>query len=286
MAITFPFHLIIALLSACGIAFLAWKAKSLHPSGAIAAVFVGFCLFGFGGWSGAIALLLFFISSSLLSRWGKQQKEMLPYEKGGERDAGQVLANGGIASLGAVLASLFPTSPLPVFVLLGALATANADTWATEIGSLAKGQPRLITTFQPAPTGSSGAVSLPGTIAAFAGALLLGGMTLFWNGTTWGWQGVLAVSLGGFFGAMADSLLGATVQAQWHCPTCHRITEQHTHCDTPTTLYRGFAWLNNDAVNIVATVVGAVSSVLLYRLFAHYLPTLSAIFVIESIFVV
>ena len=255
------FWLILSALIALGIAGAARAAKALSLSGAGAAALIGFLLFGFGGWRGAAALLLFFISSSALSRIGKKRKDALGYEKGGERDAGQVLANGGVAAFCVLLVWLFPHAAWPVAATLGALAAANADTWATEIGSLAKGEPRLITTFRLAPTGSSGAISLPGTLAALAGAALIGALAPFWN---LGWRGLVAVALGGLFGSLLDSLLGATVQVQYRCPVCGKLTERRTHCeDKPTLPARGVSFIGNDAVNIAATFSGAIVAALL-----------------------
>jgi len=257
-------HLVFAAVAALAVAGTARAVKALSISGALAAALVGFLLFGLGGGWGAAALLLFFITSSALSRFGKKRKDALGYEKGGERDAGQVLANGGIAALSAILMYLNPGEDWPAAALLGALAAANADTWATEIGSLAKGSPRLITNFRKAPTGSSGAISLPGTLAALAGGLTLGIMAFYRDMSI---AGVISVTLGGLAGSLADSLLGATIQAQYRCPVCGKLTERLTHCEEePTVLSRGFPVINNDAVNVIATLTGAIVSVFLNRL--------------------
>jgi uncharacterized protein (TIGR00297 family) len=254
-------HLLLAAVLAVGIAGAARAAKALSTSGAVAAAVVGFLLFGFGGGRGATALLLFFVTSSALSRLGKRRKEALSFEKGGERDWAQVAANGGVAAAAALLLPVVPGEAWPVALLLGALATANADTWATEIGALAKHPPRLITNLQPAPTGSSGAVSGPGTLAALAGAALVAGVAPFWG---LGWTGALAVTLGGLGGALLDSLLGATVQIQYRCPNCNQLTERRVHCDEQATIRaRGVAWMNNDVVNTLATFGGAVLAALL-----------------------
>ena len=164
---------------AISIALLARRLRALSLSGAVAAAVVGFLHAGFAREIGISALLTFFCTSTLLSRLGKRKKATLHFEKGGERDAAQVLANGGIAALCALF---FFWYPLMLYAMLGALASANADTWATEIGSLWGGTPRRITTLKPAQTGESGAISLPGTLAALLGALLIGPRRpLFWT---------------------------------------------------------------------------------------------------------
>jgi uncharacterized protein (TIGR00297 family) len=248
-------HLALSAGLAAAISFAAWRIRALNFSGAIAAAAVGFLVMGFGGTAGAAALLLFFISSSALSRYGKKRKQSLDYEKGGERDAAQVLANGGVAAIAALLIPFFPGSPYLAAAMCGALAAANADTWATEIGSLAAHPPRLITTLRPAVTGSSGAISVPGTLASAAGALLIALTALFYE---FGFYGVLSIALGGIAGSLSDSLLGATVQVQYRCAQCGKITERHTHHEIPTKWERGLPWMNNDAVNFLATLCGAL----------------------------
>ncbi len=253
-------HLLLAAACAATVALGARKARALSVSGALAAACVGFALFGFAGGRGAVALLVFFVSSSALSRVGKKRKAALLYEKGGERDALQVLANGGVAAVCGLAIPFWASVSWPVFALLGALAAANADTWATELGSLAKGAPHLITNLRPAPTGSSGAISLPGTLAALAGAALIGALALEWNR---GWHGVLVITIGGVAGALFDSLLGATLQVQYRCPVCGKLTERRTHCDNaPTERVRGISWMNNDVVNALATLCGALVAAL------------------------
>jgi uncharacterized protein (TIGR00297 family) len=240
-----------------GIALAAYAAGSLSRSGATAAAVVGGVTFGFGGLAGTVMLLLFFVSSSALSRVGGERKRQVAsaFAKGGRRDAGQVAANGGLAAL---LAALFGLTRNPVWLVAsaGAWAAVNADTWATELGVLARSLPRLVTTGQPVPAGTSGAISRDGTLAAAAGAILLGGAGALLLRQPW----VLpAAGLGGLAGALADSLLGATVQAIYHCPSCDKETEKHpAHtCGTTTRLQRGWPWLGNDLVNFAASVVGA-----------------------------
>ena len=263
---TFPLSLTQWLISACAasaVAFLARRVHALNTSGAIAAAVVGTLVAGGTGWPGAIALLLFFVSSSGLSRVGKKKKAALAFEKGGERDMGQVFANGGVAALCAGILPFAPPTAQDFLwaAFLGSLAEACADTWATEIGTLAKGAPRLITNFRPAPPGASGAVSLPGTLAAFAGAALVASVGFFGGN-----RGVafVAALLGGFGGALFDSLLGATVQAQYQCQTCGKLTERREHCGLPTTLARGFAWMNNDVVNTLGTLAGALFAAVIF----------------------
>ncbi len=68
-----------------------------------------------------------------------------------------------------------------------------------------------------------------------------------------------AAGAAGLLASFLDSLLGATVQAQYRCPNCDHLTEHHpTHtCGTATELVSGRGWLGNDQVNLVASIAGA-----------------------------
>ena len=208
-------------------------------------------------------LIAFFVASSALSRFRVAQKAARTagvVAKGGERDAVQVLANGGLFAL-AALGSLAWPSPLWWGAGAGALAAATADTWGTEIGTLAGHPPRSILDGRIVPPGTSGGVTLVGTLASAAGALFL---ALFVAAAGWGRETALAVLAGGFGGAIADSLLGATLQARRWCDRCERGTERDVHdCGTPTRAAGGVRWLGNDAVNALSGLTGALLAVAL-----------------------
>ncbi|MDQ3044648.1 MAG: DUF92 domain-containing protein [Chloroflexota bacterium] len=204
----------------------------------------------------------------------------------------QVLANGGVPVAIAVLAGTGLTRlpdrmahSIPSFVaslpeslleslagpgvafvaFAGALAAATADTWATEVGRFSRKPPRLLTTARVVAPGTSGAVSPIGTLASATGTILIatfaagvGAYDLIdFSGSAprlW-----LALSAAGFVGSLADSLLGATIQATYICPECGHSTEARIHCArTPTHLVRGYHWLTNDVVNGLTTLVGAI----------------------------
>jgi uncharacterized protein (TIGR00297 family) len=253
---------------------------ALTRGGAVAAFVVGTITFAAGTIGTALLLLAFFISSIALSRAGKKRKRALvDIGKGGARDAWQVLANGGVATV-CLLGWIFldhGAALSPWFVAFaGAYAAATADTWGTEVGTLAAKPPRSIVTGKPLATGLSGGVSAPGTAAEIAGAVLIAvlsplALLLALPGT-----GVtlhtltllmLPVFVGGFGGATIDSLLGATLQARRWCPACRRECEADPHgCGTPTEHRRGLAALSNDGVNFVATAAGAALAGGLWRL--------------------
>jgi len=255
-------QLLTGLIFGVSIAGIAWRLKALSPSGTLAAAIVGWIIWGLGGVPWAVILLIFFVSSSALSRAFKERKSNLheKFSKGSRRDWAQVLANGGVGTAFAILAITYPQNFWVWAAYLGAMATVNADTWATELGVLDRHSPRLITTGEKVATGTSGAISALGTLATFGGAAIIGifgALLLFQERAP---ILILAVTIGGLGGAFFDSLLGATVQAIFYCPICQKETERHpTHsCSTATLPQRGWAWLNNDWVNFIASLVGAV----------------------------
>jgi uncharacterized protein (TIGR00297 family) len=195
---------------------------------------------------------------------GPKRDAAAHFEKGGRRDQGQVLANGAVA---AALAAGYGLTSEPAMMagLAGALAAANADTWATEIGVLSARRPWLLSSGRAVEPGTSGAVSAAGLSAAVAGAALI---ALVAGLATRSPNAAAAVLVGGFLGAMADSLLGATVQAIYYCPVCDKETERHPlHlCGSATTQTRGWSWLRNDEVNLAASVVGAGTAALIWLL--------------------
>ena len=239
-------QLLVGLLLAGAVSLAALRARALSGSGAVAACGVGAIVFGLGGWAWALPLLVFFATSSGLSRWRRSYKEGLGYEKGVRRDAGQVLANGGVAAacvlLPYVLPKIVPAHAYGLF--LAALAAANADTWATEVGSALGGRPYDLRTWKPAGPGTSGAVSLVGTLAALAGSALIAAFAPDWEG-----RGI--VTLAGLGGALGDSLLGAWAQAQWRDPDRPAAWTERPQAGPPE---RGWPGLGNDGVNLACTL--------------------------------
>jgi uncharacterized protein (TIGR00297 family) len=256
-------QLIIGFFLASIIAYLAYRARSLDRSGALAALVVGTVIFGLGGLPWAILLLTFFITSSGLSRAFKNRKKEAneKYAKGGQRDAGQVFGNGGIATLFAALHFFYPESAWPWLGFAASLAAVNADTWATELGVLNPTAPRLITDLRKVvEKGTSGGVSWGGTLASLAGASLIGLEAAMLNPSGMNWLSFVLVTVAGLLGALFDSLLGATVQAIYYCPSCQKETERNpTHsCGTQTTQIRGWTWLDNDWVNFACGAFGMI----------------------------
>ena len=254
---------LLGLLLAAGISLLAWRTHALAPGGAVAATIVG-AICATAGWDWAILLIAFFLTSTMIGRIQRERRVARTgriVAKGGARDAGQVLANGGVFAAAALGYALSP-SPAWLAAGAGALASASSDTWATEIGSLAEGDPVHVVTRQRVMSGTSGAVSGAGTLAALGGSLFIGlvAALLLWPSSV-----VIATVVGGFVGSLADTVLGAAVQVRRWCDRCDSATEQTLHvCGAATRVVGGVRWIDNDTVNLLSVLVGAAAALLLF----------------------
>lgn len=216
---------------------MAGRFRWLTPSGQLAAAIVGLAVLLGSGTIGVLLLFVFFLSSSVLSRLGAERKSRAG-EPGG-RSAMQVLANGGLAA-GFSLSALAGWDPAGHYALVGAVAAATADTWATEVGSAGRWPTWSVIGRGRVAAGDSGGVSIPGTLAAIAGASVIGAVAALdaaSGSDAGGWVrlGVLA----GTAGMLADSLLGATLEERLH-------------------------FIGNDEVNLGCTLVGAAVALLLH----------------------
>lgn len=246
---------------------VAYRRGSLSRGGVVGAILTGTLHFGFGGLAWGLTLIAFFLSSTLLGRFRERDKEAVAaqYAKGGRRDLLQTLANGGVGAVLAVIYWFIPAPPL-FAAFVGAVATVNGDTWATELGTLARRPPRLLTTGRVVPPGTSGGVTRVGTAASVAGSLCValvawGLAAVFGGGVTAGWIPLVG-TVAGLIGSLTDSLLGATVQAQYR-DTAGAITER-----AGRERVRGLPWMTNDAVNFLASVAGAAVGAVLAAAFA------------------
>jgi uncharacterized protein (TIGR00297 family) len=257
------------ILSAAIVALALWRG-SLSRSGGAAALIVGAVTFGLGGWVWGVLLALFFVSSSLFSHFKEDEKRATAekFEKGHRRDSGQVLANGGLGALLALASAVWP-SPIWLPLFVGVMATVTADTWATELGTLARRPPRLITTGRIVEVGASGGISPLGTAVSFMGGLLIGLTAGLLSPDLAPLSGALIGALGGVSGSLVDSLLGATVQQIYYCDQCQKETERQLHkCGYETRPLRGWRWLNNDLVNLLSSAAGGLIALALFFLFS------------------
>lgn len=254
--------LVLAFVSAAvagAVAGVAWRARALDRGGAVAAAGVGGVVLAGGGLRWAVVLVAFFGAAGALSAFGSGIKAVRLRERApgaGSRRARQVLANGLWAALAATGAALWPTAAWsPLF--FGSLAAASADTWATEIGVLARRAPRSIRTGRRVPVGTSGGVTWLGSASALAGAAFVAAVGLALGSL--GRGGAWAVWIAGCGGAFADSWLGATLQARYRCDACGLLLEDRRHRACAGTPRRagGLRLVDNDVVNLLGSGVGA-----------------------------
>jgi len=265
------------------IAIYAFKREWLDAGGTVAAIAVGMLVFSFGGWTWLALLVFFFASSNYFTHWREKEKKTAHKEfaKGGVRDFWQVIANGGIPALLAVIYNTYQ-SPVVLAAFLGVIATVTADTWATEVGVLEK-KPRLVTTLEPVRRGTSGAVSRTGILVSFAAGLIvaflvyvLDWLTAFVGGAAFGVPArqfvggrslVLLIGFVAVLGSLADSFFGATLQGIYYCSKCRKETEKRVHsCGSKTRLRKGFAVIDNDSVNFLSSIIGGITAAGLYLL--------------------
>lgn len=237
---------------------VAWKMRSATPMAALAgAALTASLMFSTASSpytplrTGLMPILTLLVLTSLSTRLGRRRKEQLgSAESRTGRKASQVAANLGIAillslemfqiwQLNKPWLHLSGLASSAVFIAgLAALCEAAADTLSSELGQLLNSRPRMITTFRIAEPGTDGAISLGGTLAgcvgggivAVVGAAALRGDTRMFV-VSW---------IGGVFGLLFDSVLGATLERQ--------------------------GWLNNDAVNFLSTCSAGAFALLLLAL--------------------
>lgn len=261
-------RLLVAAVVAISFSLAGLAARALTISGAVAAVFVGTAAYGFGGAPVAAAVIAFFLTGSILSRLGGNRAATArrAAAKGATRDAVQVLANGGAASVCAAIGAFSSAPHAWLVAAVGAVCAAAADTWATEIGALASSPPRSIVTWRVVSPGASGGVTVLGTLASAIGGAAMGAAASVFGapGALFSW--VVFGACAGACGSGLDSLLGATVQARFRCDPCETDCEARTHrCGARARLTGGLPFLDNDGVNAAATIAGALIGLAFWR---------------------
>lgn len=250
----------LALVVGVSVAFgaAAFTVRFLDWSGAVAASGLAFSVVVLGA-AWAVPGATFFVLSSLLSKLGRGRKAGAERrtDKGSRRDAAQVYANGGVAWV-LLVAYVFVPSEALYWGFVGAFAAAAADTWGTEIGTLVGGPTRLVWSGRRVPPGTSGGVSVAGTLGALAGAAVVFLSLIPFVAEHVAPVGVPLAALlvvgGGWAASLVDSLLGATAQALYRDPASGLLTER----PQAGALVRGRRWITNDRVNLACTLVGAL----------------------------
>jgi uncharacterized protein (TIGR00297 family) len=230
-----PGHWAMALAINAVLIALAQRAPVLTPAGWVHAGVLGTLLWGTLGPPGWLAVVLYLVLGSLVTRlgFGRKQASGLAEGRGGRRGPENVW---GSALVGTVLALVATQAPLSwhralLLAFAASFAAKLADTFGSEIGKRWGRHTVLITSLRPVPPGTEGAVSLEGTAASLAGSALMAlGMVLL--GVIVGWRAWLLVSAIGLGATLLESLIGATLQRRW-------------------------AWLTNELVNALQTLLAA-----------------------------
>ncbi len=235
----------------------------LSVSGAVSALLVGVIIFTFTGLRGWLILMFFFVSANVIGKIAKRVSHLdlgVIHKKGGKRDWAQVMANGGMATLSALLYGI-TSSPVALVMFGAAIATATADTWASEAGVLSTKPPVSIITFRPVRTGMSGGVSLLGNLSSILGSILIAYLWYISYSLPSDPAAVLlasTVAAAGIIGSLIDSILGATLQGHYWDPERKIMTEKEEVDGMKLELCRGIRWIDNDVVNLVSNVISAL----------------------------
>jgi uncharacterized protein (TIGR00297 family) len=216
------------------IAFLAPK-KLLTPMGYLHAWLLGVIVWGCLGWPGYGVVMFYFLVGSGVTRIGLERKEAegIAEKRSGQRGPENVWGSALTATICALLTLIFTPDWYP-FLILGYVAsfsTKLADTTASEVGKAYGQRTFLITSLQPVPRGTEGAVSLEGTIAGIVASLLIALVAWGFGMISLGGIGLCAIAA--FVATNIESVIGATLQSRW-------------------------SWLTNEVVNIINTLIGAL----------------------------
>ncbi len=252
------FYMVPILLSPWFIA-LAYKKKALTFGGVVMAVVVDLFISVSLGNFGFTMLGSFFALAVVVDKFKKRIKKQgrtEESEKGDCRDYMQVIANGMLAGLCALL-YLGSSNRVFIIAFSAALAEALADTVSSGIGIAAK------RTYDPfrwrvCESGISGGMSILGTFSSLVAAYGMS-MIAYAFGVV-SFTETLIIAGAAFLGGVFDSFLGSLVQAKYKCSVCGKITEKNIHCGEPTERFRGLSFIDNDAVNMLSGIFAAIAA--------------------------
>ncbi len=250
-------QLFIGFILSFGVAFIAYRKSKLTLSGFYSALLLGTIIYGFGSWIFFIWLMIFFMSSLMIQ---KISGVVIPGKvlivKHGPRNWIQVFANGGLLGIISLI-YFFTPSQLLIFMAALSMAASTSDTWASEIGSISSDLPYGLISRKNITKGLSGGVTKLGLWASLWGSALISLPYLVMMSLISGYHiNLLIMSLmcwfGGFMGSIVDSVLGELFQAKY-------LDEHLVVIETPhykqAKLIHGFAWLDNNMVNLLSNVI-------------------------------
>lgn len=244
--------LVLCIVVFIALCFFAVYKKWLTVNGATAALWMALLLLVTGGLKAFIAPGIFLLSGSLLSKLNNNDKE-----KNG-RNAIQVFCN-GIVGISCLI--LFAVSHQQVYLLaaLVSFCISMSDSVSSELGVYLKGTTVDMLSFKKLPPGISGGISWLGSLSGLIGAAILAAAVCLayqFSLTVFLW-----LTVSGFTGMLADSILGSTIQ-QKYTSASGAIIEDY---ETNAVKIKGFSWCNNDMVNILSNILITALFLLLYR---------------------
>lgn len=206
------------------LAAVGFAARGVDVSGAIGGWILGTIIILAAGWPMYAALLAFFVLGSGATRLGYRRKAAagLAQEGGGRRSFSHAFSNAGVAAICAIAFSRYSRTPLlsdvpgTIYLMgIASLATAAADTTASEVGQLIGRRAFLPLTLRRVPVGTEGAVSIEGTLAgliagfivAVVGTLSLQSMAP--GGSGFARVAVILVTISAFLGSWIESVAGS-----------------------------------------------------------------------------
>ncbi|NMB81796.1 MAG: DUF92 domain-containing protein, partial [Ignavibacteria bacterium] len=130
-------NFLIAIPLAITIAFFSYQLKYLTLGGSISQFIIAVAIFGAGSIKWSIPILIFFFSSSIITRISYKENNLKNYLHQVSRNHFQVLANGGVSGLLAVIYFIHNNETI-YYLFLASLSVVCSDTWSTEIGTLIK----------------------------------------------------------------------------------------------------------------------------------------------------
>lgn len=215
--------------------------KKLTVTAAFSGGFLGMVIFWGAGFTGLALLATFFMLGSVATVWKLTTKKQvgLAESRNGKRDAGQVIANAGVAAILVLFSKCCANiTDMVQLMIASGFSAATADTLSSELGNIYGKRYYHILSFRKMQRGANGAVSLQGSIAGIGGSTIIA-LVYAW-GAGWYTQHFLIIIIAGTVGNIADSVLGLTLENR-------RL-------------------LTNNMVNFLNTAVGAITAWILYRI--------------------
>lgn len=186
--------------------------EKIDIPGAIVGGVIASCIYAGGGYGSLALLFLFFVMGSLASHWkiSWKQAEGLAEKNKGKRSVVNAVSNGGVAAICGLLAALFASySDVFLCMLAASLASATADTLASELGNIYGKYYINILTLKSDERGKDGVISLAGTLWGALGSLVIAVSYGLANSFD---TFLFIVFIGGIMGNAFDSILGASLQ--------------------------------------------------------------------------